>query len=228
MNITTISDLHGETPDLESGDLLIIAGDLTAMDKPHQYVKFGKWLKKQDYEKIILIAGNHDVRLSHANSINDLFDCPNNVDYLCDSGTEYKGLKIWGAPWTPWFYGINPDCAAFTLKNRSQLAEKWALIPDDTNILVTHGPPFGMLDKNKRSTRCGCYALSDRVLQLKNLKLHVFGHIHEGYGECHQAYKEITEAINNEPNAIGHLSINCAHMNRDYEPINKPINIYLC
>jgi Icc-related predicted phosphoesterase len=240
IKIDCISDLHGSFPILYGGDLLIIAGDITAMDMTHQWAKFYDWVRGLQYRKIILIAGNHDEFLSQSitseesrklykefQDPNFLSDIPN-LEYLCDNGTEFAGLKIWGSPWTPTFGEWH------FMKDRGKpIREMWDKIPLDTNILITHGPPFGTLDKalhryglkgeDDTYTFQGCEDLSDKILELKELKLHVFGHIHESYGKCYRAQEQTPEGIIN----TGHLSVNAAIMNREYQPLNEPITVYL-
>src|SRR5690606_22101282 len=70
-----------------------------------------------------------------------------NIEYLCDSGTEFEGLKIWGSPWTKTFLNMNPHCKAFTCDTEEELAEKWDLIPANIDILITHSPPYSILDE---------------------------------------------------------------------------------
>src|SRR5690349_16270157 len=101
MIIDCISDLHGFYQKLEGGDLLIVAGDLTAKDTLEELHAFNYWLLKQDYEKIVFIAGNHDNKLQNREPRNEIEwegtpDTLNRIVYLCDSGTEFEGLKIWG------------------------------------------------------------------------------------------------------------------------------------
>jgi Icc-related predicted phosphoesterase len=187
MIIDCISDLHGVYPKLLGGDLLIVAGDLTASDYPSQYEHFEKeWLRFQKYKKRIVIAGNHDDYISKCNWVSR-----SSYEYLCDSGTEFEGLKIWGSPWSLWFEGINPHCKAFT-GSEDDLKAKYALIPDDVDILITHCPPYMILDSVKdRNCPCGfeCSIPTGSKSLLEELdnrikpKLHVFGHIHEHGGK---------------------------------------------
>lgn len=224
MKVTCVSDLHGEYPDLEGGDLLIVAGDLTAADTQNQHMEFLSWISAQPYRKKIWIAGNHDNYLIGTKfiPIKDL-----GLEYLCDSGTEFEGLKIWGSPWTKNFTGQNPKCKAFGLDLDVQMMEKWQLIPPDTDILITHTPPFGVLDRsNRHSRRFGCPKLADKLINMHGLELHVFGHIHGGYGNQHQAYYGMSPWDEN-PTPMGHLSVNASIMDEDYEPVNKPITIEL-
>lgn len=231
MIIDCISDLHGSRPPLPGGDLLIVAGDLTARDTDEEHYNVVEWLCNQEYEKIIVIAGNHD------NNLNDVyFDAiqGGEVVYLEDSGTEFeyqipefpeedegflpsgkRTLKIWGSPWTPWFEGVNPICTAFMIPPE-QLKEKWYLIPEDTDILITHCPPKGILDQTKRKYRVGCPDLRDWVMRWQP-KLHVFGHIHEGYGKWQS----------DNPKFEPTIFVNAAHMSVKYQPDNPPIRITL-
>src|SRR6187402_1527746 len=183
MKITCVADLHGFYPKLDGGDLLIIAGDLTSRDEIEQYEEFSDWLKAQEYRKKIFISGNHDNRMTDKSA--QKYFCPikrnyEEFEYLCDSGTEFEGLKIWGSPWTKTFEGINPKCCAFTVDTEEELAAKFALIPEDTDILITHSPPFGILDHCSNG-HVGSKSLRSTINRIKP-KIHIFGHIHENGG----------------------------------------------
>ena len=222
MIIDCISDLHGDYPILKGGDLLIVAGDLTGKDGIAEYYDFICWLmdSKAAYKKKVVIAGNHDVRIQNEDWKND---CRNfTFTYLEDSGINFDGLNIWGSPWTWAFPGINPGCTAFTVANEDDLKAKWDLIPENTDILVTHCPPFGYGDYVSRSGRTGSTSLTRRVAHLPRLKLHVFGHIHEGYGVWDfRILKEMPGGT------AGPIFVNAAHMDRNYDPKNKPLRIEL-
>lgn len=210
--ISCISDLHGSYPKLPGGDLLIIAGDLTSNDSAIAWHSFFDWLDRQQYRKIIYIGGNHDNFLSGLDEQERKDLCEENVEYLCDSACEFEGLKIWGSPHTLWFEGINPHCMAFT-GNEEYLAEKFTLIPDDTDILITHMPPFGILDYTKRCIHVGSKKLLGAIDAIKP-RVHIFGHIHEDGGS--RLYYG------------GHtMCINASHMNAEYDSINPPINFEL-
>ncbi len=221
IKIDCISDLHGHYPKLYGGDLLIIAGDLTARDTDEQHRDFILWIsnhQKHDfpYKKIIYIGGNHDGFLDPKNKRYGAIKTPEewNIEYLCDSGTEFQGLKIWGSPWSLTFPGINHKCTAFT-GTEKELEKKYDLIPDDIDILITHGPPYGILDKVK-NRNVGSLSLAVKIGHMENPpKLWVCGHIHECYGEDFP--------IRSKPCRI----INASHVNEYYEPVNKPIRIIL-
>ena len=211
MRVTAISDLHGQLPELLGGDLLIVAGDITARDEVSEYIEFGIWLGAQNYRRKILIAGNHDNQLvGWENS------AMKDVDYVCDSETIFEGLKIWGSPWTLTFPGMNPDCKAFTLDTEEELSEKWAMIPHDVDILITHMPPYFVGDKLKGGRHVGSRGLYAWLLYAGRPRLHVFGHIHEGYGK-HEVFNAHDDKMV--------LSINASIMNERYEPVNAPITV---
>jgi Icc-related predicted phosphoesterase len=221
MIIDCISDLHGSYPKLEGGDLLIIAGDLTARDRLSEFMTFFEWIKKQEYKKIVIICGNHDKYVMKVPSIMKE-NLPANAEYLLNSDCEYDGFHIWGSPNTLYFDGVNPDCNAFMLRLPGLMKEVWDTIPYNTDILVTHGPPRDILDHTRYEFRVGCEHLRDAVERIKP-KLHVFGHIHEGYGIDIQSYPH-----DNFTSPIKQTTfVNCAHMNVDYCPINKPVRIVL-
>jgi Icc-related predicted phosphoesterase len=214
MKITAISDLHGHYPELPGGDLLIVAGDLTARDRKSEYVKFSDWYLSQDYKKKVLIAGNHDGCIQRG----DYYFNHDWLGYLCDSGTEFEGLKIWGSPWTTKFSGMNPHCRAFTCDSDEQLAEKWAMVPSDVNILITHSPPYGILDETKEGESVGSKSLEDKVFYSLKIELHVFGHIHEEGGKIEYRTRNASDK---------HISVNASLVNERYEPVNNPVEIEL-
>jgi len=207
--VDCISDLHGEWPFLKGGaDLLIIAGDLCATNTEKEYDDFWRWMLYQPHEHVVIIGGNHD---SFLEENPDYF--PNSggqFSYLCDSGCEINGLKIWGSPWTKTFEGMNPKCKAFTVDSDEELAEKWAMIPKDTNILITHSPPYGMLDLTRHGEHVGSISLYHQVIEMK-LSLHIFGHVHEGYGQYELPW-HTTYA-------------NASLMNEEYDFVNEPIRV---
>lgn len=211
MIVDCIADLHGNYPELEGGDLLIVAGDLTARDLENEVALFDYWLHKQKYSAKIVIGGNHDNVLQQKR-LKLQFGT-----YLEDSGCSFNGFKIWGSPWTTTFPGINPHCCAFTVNSEKELSEKWDLIPQDTDILITHSPSFGNYDwiKNRDGSigpSVGSLALWMRCLEIRP-KLHVFGHIHEAYGHC-----EHTNGIR---------LVNASIVNERYKHVNKPVRFTL-
>lgn len=215
MIIDCISDLHGHYPQLEGGDLLIVAGDLLARDEYEELDYFIRWLEVQNYKKKIVIGGNHDSQLVR----NPNWLQSRSIEYLCDSGTEFEDLKIWGSPWTKTFPNVNHHCKAFTIDTEEELAIKFSLIPDDIDILITHSPPYRIFDRVKRYNSIGKYSenvgsifLRNKAMQIKP-KLHIFGHIHEWGGRVFDS--TITKFVN------------ASIMDGMYDPVNKPVRIEL-
>lgn len=216
MKITFISDTHTKheeiSKDLPGGDLIIHAGDF--MDSgyhPRDVADFVNWyssLLTMDYKDRVFIAGNHDRLFENepqlALEMVDLYG--GNCIYLQDHSYVIDGVKIYGSPWQPAFY----DWAFNLPRNGEDLREKWFWIPNDTDILVTHGPPFGHCDVTPYGNlNVGCELLRARVDELKP-KIHVFGHVHSGYGyKFHE----------------GTHFINAAVLNEKYKYTNKPITI---
>ncbi len=217
MIVDCIADLHGNFPELEGGDLLIVAGDLTAGHTEQEYDQFQEWAVEQfhNYGDVIIVAGNHD---SFLQKNPDFFD-PQYLTYLCDQClyfTNSKGhLKIWGSPWTRTFEGMNPHCKAFTCETEDELAKKWMLIPTDIDILITHSPPFTILDKTVRGDQVGSTTLMAEHVHHLRPQLWVFGHIHAAYGQ-EGPYKWARTKY-----------VNASHVNEEYEPVNKPIRVIL-
>lgn len=223
--IDCISDLHGHYPNLAGGDLLIVAGDLTAGDTDQDWCKFEHWLFTQNYEQKIIVAGNHDNFLQSADEHRmwKYWDKIPNVTYLCDSGTEFEGLKIWGTPWTLPFLQQNPHCMAFTVKNEDEFSDKMEKCDDHIDILITHEPPYGIRDMIRDDLspavrHAGSNYLYAWFKYVQRPYLHVFGHIHEGYG----IEKEFMSWDNKYT-----ISVNASHVNRYYNPVNQPIRVEL-
>ncbi len=176
MRIVAISDTHTKHKQLTipDGDVLIHAGDATwrgAADKTQQ---FDYWLMGLPHKHKLFVPGNHDF----------FFEKPdwhlkkhifNSAEVLIDRGVEIEGVKFWGSPWVR-RYGQ----WAFMIRGKVRKLA-FDLIPDDTDVLITHGPPLGILDRSKKGEHCGCQHLKKRVLEVKP-KYHFFGHIHEGRG----------------------------------------------
>jgi Icc-related predicted phosphoesterase len=210
-----MSDTHGEHREVQvpSGDVLIHAGDFTTAGQPHVIRDLAAFFNEHTgkFSQIVCIAGNHDVtfhdefyydywshfhekKLQTDECKSILIDCPSCI-YLQDSSCTVKGgLQVYGSPWTPFFWGW-----AFNLERGDPIRQKWNLIPESTDILITHGPPLGRRDlairskpKQRQRNQCnqkwdpyiraGCVDLLQQVQTRIRPRLHVFGHIHEDWG----------------------------------------------
>lgn len=180
MRLVCISDTHGmhRQVDVPEGDILIHSGDCLGVGTLAELEDLDHWFAEQPHPHKILIAGNHD--WCFQDEPQDARALVRHAHYLQDTGLELAGLKFWGSPWTPVFFSW-----AFNLERGEALAERWAQIPADTDILITHGPPAGILDGVPTGTgtvNVGCDDLAATVETLSP-RLHIFGHIHEGYGQ---------------------------------------------
>ncbi len=220
MIIDFVADLHGFLPSTKGGDVLIVAGDCTAADKIDQWRVFFDWFKKQNYRKKILIGGNHDGFLDQSISseerrlmgIDPYDEDPTNFyEYLLDSGIDFEGVKFWGSPWSLWFHGVHPKCKHFMISER-KIEAYFDLIPNDVDVLITHTPPYGVLDEVRHGDMyrsCGSVSLLTKLISTK-CKLHLFGHIHEHGGN--------SSCVNHLGGNI--LCVNCSYVDEHYRPKN--------
>jgi hypothetical protein len=184
---------------LPEGDVLIHAGDCTNVGKEFEVKEFVEWFQNiKGFDTKIFIAGNHDFAFErrlephHKGDYDWLYHLINeenlsqsDVTYLEDNfitiqSPEFsRPIKIYGSPWQPEFYNW-----AFNLPRQGdRLRFKWDSIPDDTDILITHGPAYGFLDdvEGRRGVHLGCELLANRIETIRP-KIHVCGHIHSGRG----------------------------------------------
>ena len=234
--ITHISDTHNKHKKLNGklpgGDLLIHSGDVSSIGRKHEIEEFIKWFNGIDnYTNKVFIAGNHDLTFDSEELFRDksvhfdgrqYFEPPvkgkpdwledllatglnPNVFYLENSFVEIDQLKIWGSPYSATFgYGWG-----FNVDRGYDSAQIWNKIPDDTDIVITHGPIYGYCDRASNTyENVGCADLYHRLNELKT-PLHFSGHIHEGYG-----YKETF---------WGGFAFNGCTCNLRYEALNPPI-----
>lgn len=194
MVITAISDLHGQIDTLEDiipeSDILCICGDIIPLNIQNNIPKSDKWFSKIFIPKlqslkvneIYFIAGNHDKFLENRKCIIENMLIGTNITYLEDEAAEYldeetgKVWKIWGTPWCHIFGNWS------FMRESEFLNEKFSLIPDDVDILLTHDAPFGRNDVLlegfwRNGKHIGNYELTD-VLGIKHPKYHFTGHLH--------------------------------------------------
>ncbi len=204
MKFVAISDTHGQHEKLllPKGDVLIHAGDISMRGDELSIINFLNWFSHQNYQYKILIAGNHDFYFERASNEEIEKIIPENVIYLNNSGTTINNLKIWGSPITPWFFDW-----AFNRYRGEQIQRYWDLIPNDTDILITHGPVSGILDSTKKGEHVGCEDLLNRVNKIKP-RVHICGHIHEAYGASEN---------------FGTKYINASVLNEKYELTNDAV-----
>ena len=218
MKICCISDTHGQhrckSLVIPKCDLLIHAGDITGRGSPQVIKDFNDWIGElrdaNTIDTAVVIPGNHDLTFDPVKAsqpcIDDVISLCTNFELLIDDGIELDGLQIWGSPYTPEF-----NDWAFNKARGAELEEHWEKIPDFLDILITHGPPYGYRDK-ATVQHLGDSDLRGTLAALeedgKQPRVHIFGHIHGGYGM----------AVGN-----GTLFINASVLDEDYKVVNQPI-----
>jgi Icc-related predicted phosphoesterase len=178
MRLTLMSDTHGlhrQVP-IPDGDVFIHAGDFSCRRfyETDEMEDFDTFLRELPHKHKIIVAGNHDWAFYESNTPESIL---HHAHYLQDKALIIDGIKFYGSPWQPRFFDW-----AFNLDRGKALQEIWSKIPTDTDVLITHSPPFGILDNPKNNEHVGCADLLEKVQRI-NPKLHVFGHIHESYGK---------------------------------------------
>ena len=243
--ITFLSDLHNRhmhwelkmkehnaLDEVYKSDVIVFCGDMSSRGTKEEVETFMNWFNEfAPGIKKIFIAGNHDFffdykwkprtedgfyrhkRTSTKEDVEEMLLKYSKLEYLCDSGTEYRGLKFWGTPVSPWFHDW-----AFN-RWEDEIGKHWDLIPEDTDVLITHTPPYMKLDKidprfrrYNKLDNVGCPILMAKVSDTKPL-IHAFGHIHEGYGMI-PTFSGFEDDI---------VYINASNLNDKYEPVNPPV-----
>jgi predicted phosphodiesterase len=201
MRLVVISDTHGlhnRIEGLPDGDILIHAGDIMNSGyDPEDIWSFNRWLGEPLFESRIVIGGNHDRFFQ--NSPEQARALLTNAIYLENSGLTINGKSFWGSPYTPEFFDW-----AFMYPQGLAARKYWDLIPDGLDVLITHGPPFGILDQVKQGgEHLGCEELL-RAVEEKKPKVHIFGHIHGGAGTFDNGVTRF---------------VNAAYLNEQYKPL---------
>lgn len=183
LKIVAISDTHLRHDfEVPEGDVLVHAGDLTMRGTLGELDKAVKWLGSLPHERKVVIAGNHDFCFQECkHTARDMIETM--ADYLQDDEVYIDNVKFYGSPWQLEFNNW-----AFNLERGEEIKEKWDLIPEDVDVLITHGPPHGYGDRcadTNMQTRVGCEDLIQALDRVKP-KLHIFGHIHEDPGIWHR------------------------------------------
>lgn len=214
-----ISDTHGtyRALTLPSADVLVHAGDWCYHNTWQEVKDFLDWLESQPHAHKVLIPGNHDwvTEREPETFARVLVKYAPSVTYLHDSGAEIEELKFWGSGVSPRFMEW-----AWNRDRGPDIQRHWDLIPTDTDVLVTHGPPMGILDNvvdftdPTRKIHVGCANLRTTIMErLKGLKLHVFGHLHAPGGSV-----DVRDGV---------TYVNASVVNESYVLANQPIIITL-
>jgi Icc-related predicted phosphoesterase len=203
MEFTVISDTHGQHRSLHpgKGDVIIHAGDVSMRGRETEVKDFLDWFSALPFTYKIFIAGNHDFYFERTARDDIRRIIPPGVTYLNDESARIEGLHIWGSPITPWFYDW-----AFNRHRGEAIRRHWQLIPEDADVVVTHGPVHGIHDRTVRGEQVGCEDLSETIKTLRP-RVHICGHIHEGYGKFETDHT---------------LYLNSSVLNERYDLVNAP------
>jgi len=207
VKLTIISDTHNQHNQLviPDGDILIHCGDFSSRGSQKEFDNFIIWFKEQPHEYKILVAGNHDIYLECRNEQISSKLLKDNIFYLENEPVLLHGIWFHGFLYTPTF----GDWAF--MSNRPEMNKQLKKIHKNTDVLICHGMPYGIMDIAPRiNTSVGCKDLLDTVDTIKP-KLVCGGHLHSGYGE------EVTEDT---------LFVNASVCNEQYIPSNKPQVVY--
>lgn len=196
MQVKIISDTHNQhdlCTDLEC-DILVHCGDFGTKGNHTEARTFLSWMVKQPAKYKVLVAGNHDRRLKTSPELQMLAK-EYGIHFLQNEMIEINGRKLYGGDFVPWVRNGKYESSLSTR------AGAWASMPMELDLLITHAPPRYILDRNKEGSPCGCDQLLEAV-KIRDIKKHVFGHIHEDGG------KDIK--------AFGTEFYNCACKDRNY------------
>ena len=179
MRLLHLSDTHGKhrlLKYLPKADIIVHSGDMSENGTDSEVLDFLEWFCDLDYSHKIFVAGNHDLCLD-GEQIEGL---PDNCFYLCNSGVEIEGVKFWGVP-----YFTSDELAG-------NIAQQMAKIPLNTDVLITHRPPYCILDFDD-GNNFGCVDLQQALPKIRP-KYHLFGHVHAGYGMEKSQYTTFVNA----------------------------------
>jgi len=225
MKIVFFSDSHDKHHEmvLPEVDIAICCGDITSVGYKWQVKDFLEWFAEQPHKYKIFVAGNHDFWFEPGHKRNTTLKpdenprdiVPEGITYLEDESIVIEGIKIFGSPWTPWFYSW-----AFNGRRGDDMQRHWDLIESDTDIIVSHGPPSGTrLDRCANGKRAGCANLYNTLTRIRP-KICSFGHIHEAYGIDDVEIGDLEKL--DEPGKVVKL-INCSVLNLNYKMTNDPV-----
>ena len=223
MDFTFISDTHNRHNNIgvssTGGDIIFHSGDATSQGGDYAIKKFIEWYSSVNYKHKIFIPGNHDFGFEREYGKYSKLCEEAGIRCLNNTLVEVDGIKIYGSPATPWFYdwafNYGRTEAESIMYKVDPIKPLWDVIPEGLDVLLTHGPPYGILDElqfidgTPKGQWVGCYHLRDRIMQVKP-KIHAFGHIHCGYGTQQEGET---------------LHINASSLDETYSPGNEPINV---
>lgn len=236
VNIACASDIHGmwsKIRDWPKADILVIAGDLISNyydgrgSRKEVVCQLSSWVQFQvfaahnlPYKDIMVIMGNHDWLGQKDPELTRSFVIFPHIHYLREESLLVQGLKFYGSPWQPFFYNwafnfpsANPLEGGNQIEADKAARDCWTAIPDDTQVLITHGPPYSILDACPDGRQVGDKHLLNRIQELPRLQAHIFGHIHFSHGTKVQQLAKCNPTF-----------VNAAICDEQYRP-NQPVQV---
>ena len=209
LQLVILSDTHNfhdRIQHIPDGNVLIHCGDATGVGSIQEILAFNQWLGSLPHQHKLFIPGNHDWLFQK--DFNFAKILLNNATVLCDQSILIEGFHFYGSPWQPEFGNW-----AFNLPRGEELKKKWDQIPECTDVLITHGPPYGILDTIPpfHKEHKGCEELNASLSRIKP-QINCFGHIHGGAGILVGG---------------GTTYINASICDEEYCPKNEPVRITL-
>ena len=216
LNIVAMSDTHGMHTEMEcdipDGDVLIHAGDFCGRGLMEEVHGFAAWMGSQPHRYKLVTAGNHDRPIEeHEQASREIF-ANYGIELLIGDTVEIEGFRFFGSPYTPTFFNWH-----FMRDRGPAIRAEWDAIPDNTDVVITHGPAYGHGDlvppwQGSPPRHAGCFDLLARLRTVQP-KLHIFGHIHNGYG------------ITSSDEIPGTTFLNASVCTESYQPVNAPHQI---
>jgi Icc-related predicted phosphoesterase len=179
MKLVLVSDTHAshDLLDVPACDVLVHAGDFTRHGTIDESIAFFRWLGSAPARAKIVTAGNHDTAAAEQPELMRDLAREHGVTWLIEEGAEVLGLRVWASPLSP-----RHGDWVFQEERGAPSARRWTF-PAGLDLLVTHAPPHGVLDRIIHGDDVGCEALLEAV-RARPPRLHVFGHVHEAHGEA--------------------------------------------
>jgi len=213
LTLVLMSDTHGMHDRMDhpvpDGDVLIHAGDFCGLGQAGEVRDFAAWMGEFPHRHKLVTPGNHDRPVEQDEATFREIFATFGIRLLINESVEIEGFRFFGSPYTPTFLNWH-----FMRDRGSAIRAEWDKIPEDSDVVITHGPAYGHGDlappwKRGPSRHVGCLELLERLRTIRP-SMHIFGHIHDGYGVT----------ISSE--VQGTTFFNASICTESYRPTNRP------
>jgi len=216
--LVVLSDTHGRHTAMRhpvpDGDILVHCGDFCGHGKLREVADFANWFANFPHPHKLVTAGNHDRPVEEDPDHCRALFAERGIELLLGESVTIEGFRFFGSPVTPTFFNWH-----FMRDRGAAIRAEWEKIPVGTDVVFTHGPPYGHGDltspwQGNPPRSAGCLELLER-LRLVRPQLHLCGHIHEGYG------------VTCSDEVPGTTFVNAAICNERYQPDHAPFRVEL-